>query len=736
MIKPQLSVIAPAYNEEGNIAQLIERIAQSLIEAKIQYEIIIVDDDSTDQTVAIAKQYQTKYPVRIYSKVGQKKSKAQSIIEGIAYARAKTVAMIDADLQYPPEKLPEMFAKMQTADLIVATRTKKHTSFVRTFVSNVYHTFFNKFLLGLSFDVQSGLKMFSKEMFQRITLHPTPWTFDLELLVQAQHAGYRLDTVDIEFAPRTAGEAKVNLVKTSWEIGRHAFKTKFQERLPIAFHPTKVKEKGPGFHYKGNPYMPHNDLHMHQTTLETFTIKQIIQIFIWLTVVVLLFIIDWKTTLTFFVGAMTILYFADLLYWLYLSIRSIRDFPEIQIADEDIKKLKDADLPVYTVFCPLYKEWEVLPQFTEAMSNLDYPKDKLQVMLLLEEDDAETVQHARNMNLPDFFEIVVTPHAKPKTKPKACNYGLKFTRGEYVVIYDAEDVPDRDQLKKALIAFDQVPDNIICIQAKLNFYNSTQNLLTRLFTAEYSLWFDLVLSGLHSVSAPIPLGGTSNHFKTLVLREIGGWDAFNVTEDCDLGMRLAKKGMLTAVMESLTLEEANSDYGNWFKQRSRWIKGYIQTFIVHLRDLKSFTSFHKISFLLIVGGKTLSMFANPFMWLITISYFTLRAIVGETIESFYPAPILYMGVISLIFGNFLYLYYYMIGCAKRGQWEIIPFVFLVPFYWLAMSASAWYALYKLITAPHHWYKTKHGLHLKQNANSVQNILTEQTQAIQPAAVQG
>src|SRR5581483_11735953 len=160
-------------------------------------------------------------------------------------------------------------------------------------------------------------------------------------------------------------------------------------------------------------------------------------------------------------------------------------------------------------------------------------------------------------NLPNYFKIIVVPDSSPKTKPKACNYGLQFATGEYSVIYDAEDVPDPLQLKKAIVAFAKSAKNVICIQAKLNFYNPHQNILTRVFTAEYSLWFDLVLTGLQSIEAPIPLGGTSNHFKTQILKKIKGWDAFNVTEDCDLGLRLFKNGFSTAIMDSTTLEEAN-----------------------------------------------------------------------------------------------------------------------------------------------------------------------------------
>lgn len=197
-----------------------------------------------------------------------------------------------------------------------------------------------------------------------------------------------------------------------------------------------------------------------------------------------------------------------------------------------------------------------------------------------------------------------------------------------------------------------------------------------------------------------------------------GWDAFNVTEDCDLGIRLVKQGYKTAVLDSTTYEEANSEFKNWFWQRTRWIKGYIQTYLVHMRSPYSFMSleqkFHLWAFQLIVGGKVLSIMINPFMWLITILYFALRAQLGPIIESFYPTPVFYMGVFSLIFGNFLYFYYYMIGLAKREYYELIKYTFVVPFYWLGMSLASWVALYKLVIQPHHWSKTLHGFHLNKS----------------------
>jgi glycosyltransferase involved in cell wall biosynthesis/cellulose synthase/poly-beta-1,6-N-acetylglucosamine synthase-like glycosyltransferase/O-antigen/teichoic acid export membrane protein len=431
-------------------------------------------------------------------------------------------------------------------------------------------------------------------------------------------------------------------------------------------------------------------------------------------IIVLSFLVNPLMALITMVGILSFIYFADIIFNAILVSNSLHSPPEITFTPQELAALPDSKLPIYTILCPLYRESAVLPNFIEAIAKLDWPKDKLDVHLLFEEDDEETIAAAQAMNLPAYYRITVVPHSNPKTKPKACNYGLAQARGEYLVIYDAEDIPDPAQLKKAYLAFAQLPSNVKCLQAKLNYFNPNQNLLTRLFTIEYSLWFDLTLPGLQSFNTMIPLGGTSNHFRTRDLRSLKGWDPFNVTEDCDLGVRLFKNGFKTAIIDSVTLEEANSSWSNWIRQRSRWVKGYMQTFLIHMRHPGRFFrqhGWHALIFQLVVGGKLAFMLINPLMWLLTISYFVLYQFIGSAIEQLYPNIVFYMALSSLVFGNFLFMYVYMIGVARRQQWHLMKYVFLKPFYWIFVSYAAAIALYQLIVKPHYWEKTKHGLHL-------------------------
>jgi glycosyltransferase XagB len=417
------------------------------------------------------------------------------------------------------------------------------------------------------------------------------------------------------------------------------------------------------------------------------------------------------------VAVISVLYFVDLVFAAYLITGSARRRKKL------LNRPKSTSLrswPNFTVLCPMYKETAVLPQFVKAIGALDYPRHALQVLLLLEEDDTETIAFAQSMGLPSWFEIIVVPDSQPKTKPKACNYGLQIASGQYIVIFDAEDIPEPDQLQKAAIAFSRLPGNVACLQAPLNFYNPRQNVLTRLFTAEYSLWFDLMLAGLQHLDGPIPLGGTSNHFRTEVLRGLGGWDPYNVTEDADLGIRLYKQGFRTGMLDSTTFEEANPNVGNWIRQRSRWIKGYMQTFLVHTRggwDLRRTRDLHFLTFLLIIGGKVIVNFINPLLWVVTISYFVLRNYVGGPIEAVYPPPVFYIAVVTLLLGNLLFVYTFLLGNAYRNNNDLIKYGLLAPFYWLLMSIAACKGLWQLIRSPHYWEKTQHGLHLNTEADS-------------------
>jgi cellulose synthase/poly-beta-1,6-N-acetylglucosamine synthase-like glycosyltransferase len=426
-------------------------------------------------------------------------------------------------------------------------------------------------------------------------------------------------------------------------------------------------------------------------------------------VVVICGVIWPMSTLIGLVGVCSFLYLVVSVYKFRLTLRALGTHLETDVTDDEIAALDERTLPIYTILVPLYKEAAIVPRLVRDLNALDYPRTRLDVKLLCEEEDRETIDTILALQLPPHFHLVIVPDSQPKTKPKACNYGLQLSTGHFCVIFDAEDRPDPDQLKKAVIAFGAVAKNVVCVQAKLNHFNQDQNMLTAWFANEYSMHFELVLPAMGAAGSPIPLGGTSNHFITSKLRELGAWDPFNVTEDADLGIRLHREGYRTAMIDSTTLEEANSNVPNWIRQRSRWNKGYIQTWLVHMRNpiallsqtgLRGFASFN------LTMGSAFLLLINPVFWALTTLYIFTRA---GFIEQLFPGIIFYAASAMLFIGNFVFVYLNVAGSLQRGEFGLTRTALLSPLYWGLMSWAAWKGFIQLFTNPFYWEKTTHGL---------------------------
>lgn len=383
---------------------------------------------------------------------------------------------------------------------------------------------------------------------------------------------------------------------------------------------------------------------------------------------------------------------------------------DVKVSNEEVAALKDADLPTYTVLVPMYKEPEVLQMITESLRCLNYPLSKLDIKLILEDDDKQTIATAKSLGLEGIFELIRVPPSLPRTKPKACNYALQFARGEYVTIYDAEDRPEPDQLKRAVIAFRKASPSTAVIQARLNYFNADENWLTRMFTLEYSLWFDFYLPALDALKIPVPLGGTSNHFKMHVLREVQAWDPYNVTEDADLGVRFSCMGYRVGVVNSTTYEEANSQLGSWVRQRSRWLKGYMQTYLVHMRHpIKLYKDLGHVGFWgfqFFIGGTIVSVLIAPLLWAMFILWLITRT---HDLDVLFPPLVLYISLFNLLIGNGFLIYLSSLSVFKRHLFRLIPYSLTSPVYWMLMSWAGYRALWQLVHNPFYWEKTQHGL---------------------------
>ncbi len=446
-----------------------------------------------------------------------------------------------------------------------------------------------------------------------------------------------------------------------------------------------------------------------ESASKVFTYPQIATGIILAILFVMGLLLNASTTMSAFVVIISLIYMVSIFYKLALSLASESRTGD-SVLIEQVKALDDAELPIYSILVPVYKEPEVVPRLLKALSRIDYPREKLDVLILMEEDDFETIAKAKEAAPPSFFRFIIVPESLPRTKPKACNYGLNFCRGKYVTIYDAEDIPEPDQLKKAVAAFEAGGDTLICVQAALNYFNAEENYLTRMFTLEYTYWFDTLLPGLDRLKLPIPLGGTSNHFRLDKLQELGAWDPFNVTEDADLGIRASCNGYTVGVIRSTTYEEANKAYKNWLRQRSRWIKGYMQTWLVHNRNplklLRSVGLKDWLSYNLFIGGTVAIFLINPLMWL----FFAIWLLFRPTwMGDIFAGWVWYVAFFSLIVGNGTAILLNIMGVLKRNNRKLLVYALTNPVYWCMHSIAAYIGLWQLITNPFYWEKTDHGL---------------------------
>jgi glycosyltransferase XagB len=326
--------------------------------------------------------------------------------------------------------------------------------------------------------------------------------------------------------------------------------------------------------------------------------------------------------------------------------------------------------------------------------------------------DLETVAAARALALPGNVEIIVVPELHPRTKPKALNYALPLARGEYVVIYDAEDRPEPDQLRRAQHAFRDGPPNLAAVQAKLKLYNAADNWLTRQFTIEYCALFDGLLPALDRLRLPIPLGGTSNHFRMSALKWLMAWDPFNVTEDADLGMRLARHGYRCQMLDSTTYEEAPRRFMCWLRQRTRWLKGYVQTWLVHMRFPRALwrelgpRGF--FAFQIMVGGTVLSALVHPWFYVLLGFELTHGGLLARP-NSLLGWPFWLIARFDLLTGYLASMALGLFAVRGRGSRDLLTQIPMMPLYWLLISAAASRALWQFMTAPFAWEKTEHGL---------------------------
>jgi len=366
-------------------------------------------------------------------------------------------------------------------------------------------------------------------------------------------------------------------------------------------------------------------------------------------------------------------------------------------------------LPQVSIIVALYREADIAARLVQRLGRIDYPRDRLEILLVLEADDHQTRAALLETRLPPWMRLLTVPGGTLKTKPRALNYALPFCRGSLIGVYDAEDAPDPHQIKAVVHRFAVCGPEVACLQGMLDFYNPARNWLSRAFTVEYAVWFRVVLPGLSRLGLPVPLGGTTLFFRRSALEAVGGWDAHNVTEDADLGIRLIRHGYRTDILASVTREEANCRPWPWVRQRSRWIKGYMMTWRVHMRrprvlwralGAKGFIAFN-ILFLGSIAQAALFP-ALLLLWAVSLGF-------AHPLMDLLPRG----GVLALIalglLSEAVRLALAVSGLRAQGRrlpltWVLLPHL-VQPLACLAAGKALW----EMVRRPFYWDKTQHGL---------------------------
>lgn len=367
------------------------------------------------------------------------------------------------------------------------------------------------------------------------------------------------------------------------------------------------------------------------------------------------------------------------------------------------------DLPTISILVALYREGNIARRLVGRLARLDYPEELLDVILAVEADDKVTLAALTAAELPPWIRVIMVPAGEIKTKPRALNHALGYARGTIIGIYDAEDAPASDQLRKVVAQFAVADPRVACLQGMLDYYNPRTNWLSRCFTIEYSGWFRLILPGIARLGLVVPLGGTTLFFRRAVLQELGGWDAHNVTEDADLGVRLARHGYRTELVATVTEEEANCRVLPWIKQRSRWIKGYMMTWAVHMRDprllWRQLGPRAFLGFQILFLGSIAQVLLAPLL----LSLLIVPLGYDHPVLDAMPTHAVWAMTAIFALSETTNLLIGVIGMRRTRHPLSLWWVITMKFYFPLASIAAYKALIELATRPFFWDKTEHGL---------------------------
>jgi cellulose synthase/poly-beta-1,6-N-acetylglucosamine synthase-like glycosyltransferase len=711
--KKVVSVIVPASNDKRWLGECFQRVADTLRGTEYGYEILVVDDGSRDGSAEYVRSVEGSMPVKLVVKHGPK-GRAESIKEGLDQATGGLVVLLDPDLRFASESFIDMLRSLETDEVVVANRSK-YPFLAYAFFSKVYRWFFGRLLLSVDADIRSGLKMFRRSLLSSLRFDPDfdpTLGFDAFLLYHAKRAGWSIKVVQVQYTRPMFHHGVWGSVasRVSLAIGVMAIIWRRMLRwfFPFLFPPQPQEYFEAGF-TNINDYLflaPEQSAKGHLTREVYFLI-----FYAFLGVVTYFWIIELFLGRSFawsFFFHIAIIQFVLVIFKLYVVWITFRLPPQPpRMLTEDER----STLPTISVILPVYKEKEIIPQLCERMGSMDYPIDKLDMIFIFESGDDETIQAFLDHPKPAHFKGLVSPDVRPKTKPKALNVALRETKGEYLVIFDAETLPEPDQFMKAMSAFRNDP-TLDYVHCRIDVYNPDVNWITKMYAAEFAFFYNFFLPGLATVHSPTPISGHSVYFRREQLIRIGGWDAYNLAEDCDVGIRLFRNGYKNAtVLDSYSWEQSTTNLRDWIKQRTRWMQGFVQTSMVNLRfpallwkDLGGLRNF--LMFMFHVPGGVFLNGINLAQWcMLGFWYFTR----DPYIQTIFTDVLLYLSVVSFGIANVAFTYFNLVGLFYRRYYSIVPMALLSFLYWLMLSLATSRAILRFFRQESTWDKTNHPL---------------------------
>lgn len=708
-----VSVIVPLDGDRPVPPAFFARLGATMVASGRPFEIIVIDDHSKvspeQQILALPQEYQVRY----FQKRGAR-GRSVSLKEGVDQALGSTIVLIDPDLRYSPEAVPDMVAALETCDVAVADRHHVGSSFFYALSSRLYRLVFGRIILSVNADVRSGLKAFKRSQLESLRFDPEAqlaWGFDAFLLYHARRVGWKVGEVRVAYG----GGKKTRAFNGFYERTRVAFgiiglRIMHGVRMvvPFLFPPSPIDYFSAGF-TNINDYLfltPTQSAKGH-ITKETVSLIMFLLLMLVLVGMYLHYSVG-LPLLRFFAAFISCLYLTILTFKVLMLGRSVRANARV-ITQADLDALSYDELPVVSVFIPLYHENEIIPQIFRYITDFDYPQDKLDIIFILESTDTETAKAFIDMHPPAHFKALLSPDVEPKTKPKAMNVAFKEARGDVLVIFDAEVLPERDQIKRAVATFKRFPEAKY-LHTRMDVYNAEENWITKLYTAEFCYFYHYLMPGLIESKYPVPISGHSTYFRKEVIEKVGAWDAYNVAEDCDIGIRIYRKGFGSgAMLDSHTWEQSTTTIPTWVRQRTRWIQGFIQTSMVQLRyplllkrELGSWKNF--LVFLFLVPGNVVLNMLNMFQWVMFIIWNTTHA---PFLQVAYSGIVLYLATTCFLVGNFLFTFFSMYGLYERKHFRIVPWATLSFAYWIMLGIATFRAALHLFLHPHKWDHTKH-----------------------------